>query len=258
MKKISVIKIGGNILDSERDLSAFLDQFASLEGHKVLVHGGGKAATRQAEALGVPVMMVDGRRITDKAMIGIAVQVYAGSINKGLVADLQSRNCNALGMTGADLNMIPAWKRKHPTIDFGYVGDFDTDSINGSLLKEIINLDVVPVFCALTHDGNGNLLNTNADTIASGLAVALSKFYQTSLYFGFEKDGVLSDPSNDDSVIERLDYDLYQNLKENHSIHDGMIPKLDNAFNALKSGVDKIRIGHALKLSDFNGTELYL
>jgi len=258
MESITIIKIGGNILDSKESLNSFMDLFARFEGKKILVHGGGKAATKQAEKLGVPVKMVDGRRITDEATIDIVVQVFAGLLNKGLVAELQSRECNALGLTGADLNMIPAWKREHPSIDFGFVGDFTPESINATLLKELVALDVVPVFCALTHDGKGNLLNTNADTIASGLAIALSPFFSTSLYYCFEKEGVLSDSNNDATVIEKLDFDLYQNLKENHIIHDGMIPKLDNAFQALQQGVNTIKIGHALNLLAFNGTQLYL
>ena len=258
MEKVNIVKIGGNILDHAPSLSGFLKQFTQLEGPKVLVHGGGKAATQQAEKLGIPVKMVEGRRITDKHTLEIVVQVYAGALNKGLVARLQSMGCNALGLTGADLNVIPAKKREHPTIDFGFVGDFETDTINAAVLSTLLDAGVCPVFCALTHDGKGHLLNTNADTIASGLAIALSIHYESHLYYCFEKNGVLSDPANEESVIEKLDYDLYRNLKQNQVIRDGMIPKLDNAFSALESGVSEIHIIHARNLLKSYGTQLYL
>ncbi len=252
---ISVIKIGGNVLNDSRELKQFLNSFKSLPGKKILVHGGGRRATELSRQLGVESTMIDGRRITDAATLEIVTMVYAGLINKNLVSALQALGLDALGVTGADLNLVPAVKRKHPTIDYGYVGDFHIHEINTEKLNWLINNDVVPVFCALTHDQQGSLLNTNADTLAAGIASALSPDHHVSLYYCFEKSGVLLDLENDVHIPE-LSFDAYQDLKEKKIIADGMIPKLDNAFNALHAGVERVVIGNVTNLSQFEGTKL--
>jgi acetylglutamate kinase len=256
MKSIQIIKIGGNIIDNPEALAKFLRNFAKVDGLKVLVHGGGKIASEISAKLGIPINMVNGRRVTDEATIKIVTGVYAGQINKNIVADLQALNCNALGLTGADMNIIPAHKRVNAEIDYGFVGDFDTDDINIDLLSKIIEMGVTPVFCALTHDQKGNMLNTNADTIASGLAVALSKTFDSQLTYCFDKKGVLKDVNDDDSVIEHIDQKYYTELKKSGAIHDGMIPKLDNSFNAIENGVSKIVIKHANYILENKGTTL--
>ena len=239
---VRIIKIGGNIIDDPAELAQFLADFSKIEGYKVLVHGGGKSATKMAESIGLKPKMIEGRRITDAPMLEVAVMIYAGQINKNIVAQLQSNNCNAIGFTGADGNLIQSEKRNHPTIDYGFVGDVKT--INTTLLASLLNSNIVPVFCAITHDGNGQLLNTNADTIASELAIALSKVFDVTLNYCFEKPGVLFDADDDRSVIPTINQELYSKLKMEGAIHSGMIPKLDNCFNSLAKGVQKIRIGH--------------
>jgi acetylglutamate kinase len=241
-QQLTVIKIGGNIIDNPAELTQFLSDFSKIEGAKVLVHGGGKSATKMAQSVGLTPKMVDGRRITDAPMLDIAVMIYAGQINKNVVAELQANNTNAIGFTGADGNLILSEKRNHPTIDYGFVGD--VKKINTPLLQKLIGLDVTPVFCAITHDKNGQLLNTNADTIASELAIGLSEVFEVTLNYCFEKPGVLYDAEDDTSVIAQIDSSLYAKLKEEGAIHSGMIPKLDNCFNSLSKGVQKIKIGH--------------
>ena len=240
---LSIIKIGGNIIDDDQKLAAFLDAFAAVKGKKILVHGGGKLATKLAEDLGIQQQMVDGRRITDAETLRIVTMVYAGTINKNVVAGLQARGCDAMGLTGADGNAILAHKRIHSTIDYGFVGD--VDSVNTSLLTSLLMLDKTLVFAPITHDGKGLLLNTNADTIAQELARSLSATFTTSLVYSFEKSGVLLDANDDSSVIPTINPGYYQELKQQQRIFAGMIPKLDNAFSALKSGVHKVIIGRA-------------
>jgi acetylglutamate kinase len=244
--ELSIIKIGGNIIDDETKLAAFLDTFAAVKGKKILVHGGGKLATRVAEGLGIRQQMIDGRRITDAETLKIVAMVYAGTINKNIVAQLQARGCDAIGLSGADGNAILAHKRVHPTIDYGYVGD--VDAINSSLLTSLLLLDKTLVFSPITHDGKGQLLNTNADTIAQEIARELSAIFETSLVYSFEKSGVLMNAEDDNSVIPRINAAAYQELKEQQVIFAGMIPKLDNAFTALRSGVGKVIIGRAEEL----------
>jgi len=256
MNKIKIIKIGGNIIDNPEALDKFLQNFAKVEGSKILVHGGGKLATEMSKQLGIPVNMVNGRRVTDEATIKLVTGVYAGQINKNIVADLQALNCNALGLTGADMNIIPAHKRINAEIDYGFVGDFNTEDIKAELLVKIIEMGIVPIFCALTHDQKGNMLNTNADTIASGLAVALSSFYETQLIYCFDKKGVLRDVNDDDSVIDHIDPKHYKELIQAGAIHDGMIPKLDNSFNAIDNGVSMVSIKHADYILEEKGTKL--
>lgn len=241
-QQLTVIKIGGNIIDNPTELTQFLSDFSKIEGAKVLIHGGGKSATKMAQSVGLTPKMVDGRRITDAPMLDIAVMIYAGQINKNVVAELQANGTNAVGFTGADGNLILSEKRNHPTIDYGFVGD--VKKINTPLLQKLIDLEITPVFCAITHDKNGQLLNTNADTIASELAIGLSEVFEVTLNYCFEKPGVLYDAEDDSSVIAQIDSSLYSKLKEEGAIHSGMIPKLDNCFNSLSKGVQKIKIGH--------------
>lgn len=250
MNNLYVIKIGGNIIDDAGKLTAFLHQFAKLQGHKVLVHGGGKLATRMADQLGIQQQMVDGRRITDAETLKIVTMVYAGHINKNIVAQLQALDCNAIGLTGADANLIPARKRTNAAVDFGFVGD--VESLEGSAHTWQLLLDhgLVPVIAPVTHDRQGQLLNTNADTIAQEIAKSMVKFFNVQLIYSFEKQGVLLDTAREDSVISRIDAACYSELKQKGLIFAGMIPKLDNAFAALDSGVQKVIIGRAEDLPE--------
>lgn len=244
--QLSIIKIGGNIIDDETRLSAFLDNFAAVPGKKILVHGGGKLATKVAEGLGIQQQLVDGRRITDAETLKIVTMVYAGTINKNIVAQLQARGCPAMGLTGADGNAILSHKRTHASIDYGYVGD--VDAVNTSLLTSLLLLDKTLIFAPITHDGQGQLLNTNADTIAQELARGLSATFEVSLVYSFEKNGVLLNAEDETSVISRIGPAYYAELKTSGAIFAGMIPKLDNAFAALRSGVARVIIGRAEEL----------
>ena len=248
LKSLSIIKIGGNIIDNPTELSQFLSDFSKIEEYKLLVHGGGKSATKMAESIGLVPEMIDGRRITDAAMLDVVVMIYAGQINKNIVAQLQANSTNAMGFSGADGNLIQSDKRNHPTINYGFVGD--VKKVNTELLETLLSSGIVPVFCAITHDGKGQLLNTNADTIASELAIALSEVFKVTLNYCFEKPGVLYDAEDDFSVIENINQELYSKLKAEKAIHSGMIPKLDNCFNSLSKGVQKIKIGHHRMLQD--------
>ena len=248
MKTLKVIKIGGNIIDNEDALATFIKDFATISGPKVLVHGGGKLATKLAEQMNIPVQMNEGRRITDAGTLDIITMVYAGKINKNIVAQLQANNCNAIGFSGADGNTIISEKRPIKTIDYGFVGD--VKKVNTNALEVILNNNIIPVFCAITHDENGQLLNTNADTIASELAIGLSSIFNTELYYCFEKNGVLEDVENEDSVIENINTESYKALKENNIIFEGMLPKLDNCFHAINQNVQKVCIGKSDMLFD--------
>lgn len=247
-KPVTLIKIGGNIIDNPTELTQFLSDFSKIEGYKILVHGGGKSATKMAESIGLVPQMIDGRRITDATMLDVVVMIYSGQINKNIVAQLQANSTNAMGFSGADGNLIQSDKRNHPTINYGFVGD--VKKVNTNLLETLLSNGIVPVFCAITHDGKGQLLNTNADTIASELAIALSKVFDITLNYCFEKPGVLYDAEDDSSVIENINQELYSKLKAEKAIHSGMIPKLDNCFNSLSKGVQKIKIGHHRMLQD--------
>ena len=238
-----VVKIGGNVIDNPEACSRFLDAFSKLSGTKILVHGGGKVATQIAAKLQIETQMVDGRRITDKPMLDVVTMVYGGLVNKNLVAMLQTKGCNAIGLTGADGGIIRSVKRPVKTIDYGFVGDIE--AVNDVQVNALLNSDLVPVIAPLTYSNEGLLLNTNADTMASAMAVAMAKHYDVNLIYCFEKRGVLSDPENDDSVIPSLTPDQYAGYKESGAINKGMIPKLDNAFTALNSGVKKVIIGKA-------------
>jgi acetylglutamate kinase len=259
MVKLYIIKIGGNIIDDENKLSSFLEDFANVQDKKILVHGGGKLATKMAEQLGIEQKLVDGRRITDAETLKIVTMVYAGYINKNMVAQLQSNDCNALGLTGADGNAILAHKRMNAKIDYGFAGDVDT--VNTEFISSLLEKNITPVIAPITHDQQGQLLNTNADTIAQELAKGLCKDFEVILIYLFEKVGVLMDTNDDSTVIQELTYSLYQELKSPHrggggaKIFEGMIPKLDNAFNALNNGVKKVIIGNAGQLKELiNGT----
>lgn len=244
-KNITVVKIGGNVIDNEAALARFVEDFAQLPSPKILIHGGGKLATRLAEKLEVPTTMIEGRRVTDAATLDIVTMVYAGLVNKQVVAKLQAAGCNALGFSGADGNIIPATRRAAKPIDYGFVGDIDSSKINTQLLGTLLESGVTPVFCAITHDGNGSLLNSNADSVASAVAVAAASIAPTDLVFCFEKHGVLRDVEDNDSVISLITKSDYPTLRNEGIISKGMIPKIDNAFRAIESGVESVTIKHS-------------
>lgn len=243
---ISIIKIGGNVIDFPEKLDEFLSILSKFPGKKILVHGGGILASKFGEKIGIIPNMVDGRRITDKETLDLVTMVYAGLINKQIVAKLQSLKQNALGLTGADGNLIRSEKRPVKTIDYGFVGD--VKEVNVDLLENLLSQDILPVVCPITHDKKGQLLNTNADTIASDLATNLAKKFKVNLYFCFAKAGVLIDEHNDNTIIPMINEEIYAELKKENVIHSGMIPKLDNAFAALEKGVNFVWIGKAENL----------
>ena len=259
MKPLTIVKIGGNVIDNSENLHYFLEDFSALEGDKILVHGGGKVATDLGVSMGVEAKMVDGRRVTDIHTLRIVTMAYAGLINKNIVAQLQARACNAIGLTGADGNTIKAVKRPVKTIDYGFVGDLDENSVAVGTIKSLLDAGLVPVFCAITHDGDTQLLNTNADTVASAIAVAMSEVYETTLMYCFEKRGVLRDVEDDNSLVPEIRMDEFESLQAQGVVSGGMIPKLHNAFEAIKSGVREVYIGHAdelLKPGANKGTRL--
>ena len=242
MEKLYIIKIGGNVIDDENKLSSFLQEFASIHGKKILVHGGGKLATRVAEAMGIPQQLIDGRRITDAETLKVITMVYAGYINKNIVVKLQAAGCNSIGLTGADGCLISAHKRIHPSIDYGFAGDID--AVNSSLIDLLLQQNITPVIAPVTNDSS-SLLNTNADSIAQETAKEMCKHFEVYLIYCFEKTGVLSDASDGNSSIKKINRGYYADLKDKQIISAGMIPKLDNAFEALAAGVQHISIGHA-------------
>jgi acetylglutamate kinase len=250
MQTLKIIKIGGNIIDDEVALITFLKRFATIESPKILVHGGGKLATQLATKMNVEVKMVDGRRITDQETLDIITMVYAGKINKDIVAKLQANQCNSIGFSGADGNTIVSEKRPVKTIDFGFVGD--VKKVNTKVLELLLTNNITPLFCAITHDENGQLLNTNADTIASELAIGFAQLYKTELYYCFEKNGVLQNVNDANSVIETINTRTYQKLIDEGVISDGMLPKLNNCFYALAHKVEKVCIGKPEMLFDIN------
>lgn len=256
MKELTVIKIGGNIVDMPSALEVFLKDFSNYPNPKILIHGGGALASDLSAKMGIEVKMQNGRRITDLDTLKLVTMVYAGWINKSIVAMLQKFGCNAIGVSGADGDLVPATRRSPEPIDFGYVGDVNPVDINVGLLQSLLGRGITPVFCAITHDRNGSLLNTNADTMASNLAIALSRDYYTRLIYCFEKEGVLSNPENPDSIVPLITRANYQTLKERGAITGGMLPKLDNAFAAIESGVSEVYIKHASNLKNNKGTVL--
>ena len=247
MNKLYIIKIGGNVLDDEKSLNAFLKDFASIQEPKILVHGGGKIATKIGDQLGIKSNYVNGRRITDQPTRDLVTMVYGGLINKKMVASLQGLECNAIGVTGADGNLIKATRRPVKEIDYGYVGDITADGVNSSFLYFLLKQNVTPVFAPLTYSG-GEILNTNADTIASAIAISLSKHFDIRLIFCFEKKGVLQDVNNEESVIRLLNESSYKQLLTGGSLADGILPKLENAFSAIHAGVREVLIGGASDL----------
>lgn len=248
MESLYVIKIGGNILDATEPLQAFLKSFAGVPGKKILIHGGGKIATRIGDQLGIESKYVDGRRITDAATIDLVTMVYGGLVNKQVVAQLQALGTNAIGITGADANLIPAKKRPVKEIDYGFVGDVKSAAIPPASWQVLINNGWVPVVAPLTHDQEGHILNTNADTMAQEIAKALAPYYKVQLIYSFEKAGVLLDANDDNTLIPEIKPDYYETLKASGKIFAGMIPKLDNAFAAVRDGVNKVIIGNAAQL----------
>jgi acetylglutamate kinase len=245
---INIVKVGGGIIENEKDLSTFLTSFSKIPGKKILIHGGGRLATKFAEKLGIETKMIEGRRVTDDAMLEVVTMVYGGLANKKIVAALQAIKINALGLSGADGNIIKAHKRPIKDVDYGWVGDID--EINTDLLLTLLDNNIVPVIAPLTHNGEGKMLNTNADTIASTLASAISTKAEAQLVLGFELDGVLVDPKDKTSVINKITPELFEEYKASGIITDGMIPKLSNAFDAISAGVSAVKICNALKISD--------
>ncbi len=254
MEKITIVKVGGKIVEDDESLQRLLADFSNIAGNKILVHGGGRSATKIAEKLGIESKMVNGRRITDEETLKVVTMVYAGLVNKNIVAKLQSKYVNALGLTGADMNVILSDKRPVKEIDYGFVGD--VRFVNAEALIEILKQNVVPVMSSITHDGKGNLLNTNADTIAGEVAKSLSYDYDVTLIYCFEKKGVLKDENDDNSVIHEINEELFKQYVEEGIISGGMIPKLENAFNSLKSGVGRIIITEASEICTGKGTHI--
>lgn len=256
MNKLTIIKVGGKIVEEEASLQALLADFSKIEGRKLLVHGGGRSATKIATQLGIESVMVNGRRITDAETLKVVTMVYAGLVNKTIVAKLQALNINALGLTGADLNLIHSEKRPVKEIDYGFVGD--VKKVNAELIAELIDKEVVPILAPLTHDKHGNMLNTNADTIAGETAKALAAHFDVSLIYCFEKKGVLRDENDDDSVITKITPNYYKELVTQGVVQGGMIPKLDNAFEALSAGVKEVIITQASELGKSGGTRVVI
>ena len=253
MESLYVIKIGGNIVDNPTLLNTCLQSFAKVKGQAILVHGGGKMATSIAKSMGVEQKMVEGRRITDEDTLKIVTMVYAGYINKNIVAQLQALGINAMGLSGVDGNLIKAHKRTHDSIDYGFVGDIDV--VNTDFLLQLLSTNIKLVVSPITHDGKGQVLNTNADTIAQSLATALASSYNVHIIYGFENEGVLKDINDPSSVIAHIDRPLYATLKNQKIINEGMIPKIDNAYEALDNGVQSVIIGKAEKMNELmNGT----
>lgn len=260
--KLTVIKVGGKIVEDEATLSQLLQDFACIEGAKVLVHGGGRSATKVAAQLGIESTMIGGRRVTDADMLSVVTMVYGGLVNKNIVAKLQARGINALGLTGADMNVMLSHKRPlksvrmddgtEQMVDFGYVGD--VDKCDGKMLAKLIAEGVVPVMAPLTHDGSGSLLNTNADTIAGETAKALAPYFDVTLIYSFEHAGVLTDPDDESSVIPLITAETFETLKADGTVSGGMIPKIENALEAISSGVRQVIITKSDAIDGNHGT----
>lgn len=253
MEKVTIVKVGGAVVEDNEQLAQLLTDFAAIPGKKVLVHGGGRRATKVAAALGIESKMVNGRRITDAQMLEVVTMVYGGLVNKKLVAKLQAKGVNALGLTGADMDVIHSHKRPvKDGVDFGYVGD--VERANGKMLQTLIQEGITPVMAPLTHDGNGNILNTNADTIASETAKALAPYYDVTLIYSFEKKGVLSNPDDDNSVIPVITRSDFEKYQADGTIGGGMIPKIENALAAVDAGVKEVIITLATAIDGKQGT----
>jgi len=254
MEKLTLFKVGGKIVENQTSLELFLQDFARIEGHKVLVHGGGRTATMLAERLGVESKMVNGRRTTDERMLKVVTMVYAGLVNKNVVAKLQALGQNALGLTGADLNYMRSEKRPVGEVDYGFVGD--VKEVKADILAGLISQGVVPILAPITHDKKGNLLNTNADTIAGEASKGLAKYFDVTLVFCFEKKGVLSDENDDDSVIPEISRESFKEYVSSGVINGGMIPKLENAYEAIDAGVKEVIITRAGDIFSGGGTRV--
>lgn len=255
MEKLTLIKVGGKIVEEPDTLQQLLRDFSSIEGHKVLVHGGGRSATKIASQLGIESLMVNGRRITDAEMLKVVTMVYGGLVNKNIVAGLQSLQVNALGLTGADMNIMRSDKRPVKDVDYGFVGD--VKEVNADVLASLIQQGIVPVLAPLTHDKQGHMLNTNADTIAGEAAKALAKYFDVTLMFCFEKKGVLLNEDDDESVIPEIDRASFQKYVAEGIIQGGMIPKLENAFQAIDAGVKEVIITQASEIHKHTGTRVH-
>ena len=254
MDRLTIIKVGGKVVENTESLNMLLDQFKRISGYKMLIHGGGSTATLIAEKLGIKTQMVEGRRITDEATLDVVTMVYGGLINKKIVAGLQARNCNALGLTGADLSLVRARKRPVQTVDYGFVGD--VEEVNSRELRLLLAENVVPVVAPITHDGKGMLLNTNADTMAAEIAADLAAFFNVFLFYCFEKKGVLSNPEDENSAIFEMNYAEFESCKTQGVVSSGMIPKLENAFLAKKRGVKEVLITNAENIANGRGTRI--
>lgn len=254
IQKINVVKIGGNVIDDPSALADFVRIFSDLKGPKILVHGGGKEATRLSKDMGIETTMIEGRRVTDRATLDIVTMTYAGLINKRIVAMLQATGCNALGFSGADGNIIKATRRPANPIDYGFVGDIDPKDVNDGLFQILLEAGITPVVCAICHDGNGTLLNCNADSVAAAIAIGASRIAPTVLTYCFEKAGVLADVDDESSVIPLITKDNFIELKESGIIAKGMIPKLSNALDSASKGVKEVRICKAENLLSDSGT----
>lgn len=255
MEKLTLIKVGGKIVEEPDTLQQLLRDFSSIEGHKVLVHGGGRSATKIASQLGIESQMVNGRRITDAEMLKVVTMVYGGLVNKNIVAGLQALQVNALGLTGADMNIMRSDKRPVKDVDYGFVGD--VKEVNADILASLIQQGIVPVLAPLTHDKQGHMLNTNADTIAGEAAKALAKYFDVTLMFCFEKKGVLLNEDDDESVIPEIDRASFQKYVAEGIIQGGMIPKLENAFQAIDAGVKEVIITQASEIHKHTGTRVH-
>lgn len=256
--RIKVVKIGGNVVDNPDALISFVDQFKRLAGPKVLIHGGGKEATRLSEALGIETVMIDGRRVTSAETLEVCTMVYAGLINKRIIALMQANGIDAIGLTGADACVITASRRSPVPVDYGFVGDIDPLDVDESVISGFLKDGIVPVFCAIMHDGNGQLLNCNADSVAAAVAAAVSRISPVDLIYCFEKAGVLADETDDSSAFHLIDPETYESLKESGVVSKGMIPKIDNCMKALRDGVSEVYIKSADNLLDASGTLITL
>lgn len=252
-EKLTIVKVGGAVVEDEQQLAQLLKDFSAIKGRKVLVHGGGRKATKMAERLGIETQMINGRRITDAQMLEVVTMVYGGLVNKNLVARLQAYGVNAIGLTGADADVIRSHKRPiKDGVDYGFVGD--VDSANGKTLSSLIEANFTPIMAPLTHNGEGNILNTNADTIASETAKALANYYDVTLIFAFEKNGVLSNPDDDNSVIATITHQDFENYRADGTISGGMLPKIENALAAVDAGVSRVIITHSTAIDGQHGT----
>lgn len=255
-EQLTIVKVGGKIVEDATALSNFIQQFKQVASPKILVHGGGRSATQMANKLGLKTLMVDGRRVTDEAMLQVVTMVYGGLVNKNIVAQLQAEGISAIGLTGADADLIRSHRREVKEVDYGFVGD--VDQVNNLFLSQLLYSKLVPIVAPLTHDGKGSLLNTNADTIAGACATAMGELFDVKLVFCFEKKGVLSNPSDDDSVIPSITPQLFEEHVASGVIEGGMIPKLENAFASLQKGVKEVVITSAEHLSSSEGTSISL